>query len=146
MKKWTIRAGLVVAAAALAAGQEPGSTQAEKQFDQLCEGCHGEGGEGGDRAPALVNNRRLRSRNTTQIQDLIKNGTTGGMPAFPLPEKELQSLAAWVHSFNASAYSDRPAGDVDSGSNYFSAAESARRATWSTAMERRTAPIFPILA
>jgi PQQ-dependent dehydrogenase (methanol/ethanol family) len=119
MKKWTIRVALAIAAAGLAAGQEPGLTPAEKQFDQLCAGCHGEGGEGGDRAPALVNNRRLRSRNVSQIQDLIKNGTTGGMPAFPLPEKELQPLAAWVHSFNASAYSDRPPGDVESGRQFF---------------------------
>src|ERR1700719_3715892 len=119
MKKWTIRVALAIAAAALAPGQEPGLTPAEKQFDQLCAGCHGEAGEGGDRAPALVNNRRLRSRNVNQIQDLIKNGTPAGMPAFPLPEKELQRLAAWVHSLNASAYSDRPPGDVDAGRQFF---------------------------
>src|SRR5690348_1787412 len=66
---------------------------AQKQFASLCEGCHGEGGNGGDRAPALVNNRSLRTRNEAQIRDLIKSGTSGGMPAFKLPDGELQSLA-----------------------------------------------------
>src|SRR6516164_3423720 len=66
---------------------------AQKQFGSLCEGCHGQGGTGGDRAPALVNNRSLRTRNEAQIRDLIKTGTPGGMPAFRLSEDELQSLA-----------------------------------------------------
>src|SRR5438309_11615790 len=95
MRKWTIHAALA-GAGALAAVQAraqvagaPGAAfkQAEKQFEQLCEGCHGEGGEGGDRAPTLVNSRSLRSRNQSQIRDLIKNGTPGGMPPFALPER-----------------------------------------------------------
>ena len=69
---------------------------AQKQFDSLCEGCHGEGGNGGDRAPALVNNRSLRTRNEAQILDSIKSGTSAGMPALKLPEGELQSLARWL--------------------------------------------------
>ena len=91
----------------------------EKQFSQLCESCHGEGGEGGDRAPALVNSRSLRRRSESQIRDLIKNGTPGGMPPFALPERELQSLATWVHSRNLSAYNTRPAGDVAAGEQFF---------------------------
>jgi PQQ-dependent dehydrogenase (methanol/ethanol family) len=94
-------------------------SQAEEQFERRCEGCHGEGGEGGDRAPALVNSRSLRSRTEGQIRDLIKNGTPGGMPAFPLAEVELQSLAAWVHAHNLSAYNTRPAGDVAAGEQFF---------------------------
>ena len=120
--------GALAGAAALAAVQAlcqvPGAqgadfSQAEKQFEQRCESCHGEGGEGGDRAPALVNSRSLRSRNESQIRDLIKNGTPGGMPAFALPERELESLAAWVHSRNLSAYNTRPAGDAAAGEQFF---------------------------
>src|SRR5436189_5808938 len=81
-----------------------GFAAAERQFDSLCEGCHGERGDGGDRAPALVNNRSLRTRNKAQIRDLIMSGTSGGMPAFKLPEGELQSLARWLRSLNISAF------------------------------------------
>src|SRR5882762_1768687 len=127
MRKWTIYvalAGAAALAAVQACAQAPGAqgtdfSQAEKQFEQRCEGCHGEGGEGGDRAPALINSRSLRSRNESQIRKLIKNGTPGGMPAFALAEPELQSLAAWVHSRNLSAYNTRPDGDVAAGEQFF---------------------------
>src|SRR5579864_5079833 len=126
MRKWPIYAAL--AGAALVGGQARAQvpaaqgvyfSRAEKQFEQRCESCHGEGGEGGDRAPALINSRSLRSRSERQIRDVIKNGTPGGMPAFALAELELQSLAAWVHSHNLSAYNTRPGGDVAAGEQFF---------------------------
>jgi PQQ-dependent dehydrogenase (methanol/ethanol family) len=93
--------------------------EAEKRFNRACAGCHGQSGAGGDRAPALTNNRGLRTSNETQIADLIKNGTRGGMPAFPLPEKELKSLARWVRSLNISAFDAKPAGDATAGGRFF---------------------------
>src|SRR5438105_12627315 len=72
-------------------------------FSKYCQGCHGEGATGTDRGPGLVNSRTLRGRSESQIGDIIHNGTGGGMPAFPLPPEELQSLARWVRSMNASA-------------------------------------------
>ena len=82
MRKWTTYvalAGVAALEAVQALCQVPGAqgvdfSQAEKQFEQRCDGCHGEGGEGGDRAPALINSRSLRSRNEGQIRDLIKKG------------------------------------------------------------------------
>ncbi len=94
-------------------------TAAQKQFDSLCEGCHGQGGNGGDRAPALVNNRSLRTRNETQIRDLIKSGTAGGMPAFKLPDDQLQALARWLRSLNISAFDARPPGNAHAGEEFF---------------------------
>src|SRR5260370_2938797 len=88
------------------------SAQAEKRFSQLCSGCHGQNGTGGDPAPALTNNRALRTSNESQIAELIKNGTPGGMPAFPLPQRELSSMAHWVRSLNLSAFDTRPPGDT----------------------------------
>src|SRR6476619_4452207 len=97
-------ASALIAAALITAQGKAQTPAAQKQFDSLCQGCHGEGGNGGDRAPALVNNPSLRARNEAQIRDLIKNGTSGGMPAFKLPENELQSLAGWLRSLNISAF------------------------------------------
>src|ERR1700716_1989541 len=107
---------LALALSALPATAQP---PAETQFNQLCAGCHGQSGAGGDRAPALTNNRGLRTSNESQIADLIKNGTRGGMPAFPLPENELSSLARWVRSLNMSAYDTKPAGDAVAGGQFF---------------------------
>jgi len=124
MRQWTLFALFAVSMTAPLAGQVAPAPAtdfrlAEEHFDRLCEGCHGERGEGGDRAPALINNRKLRSLNEGQIHDLIKNGTPGGMPAFALAERELRALAAWVHSFNISAYTTRPVGDVAAGEEFF---------------------------
>ncbi len=110
---------LALAVAALPAIAQAPTPQAEKRFNQTCAGCHGQGGAGGDRAPALTNNRGLRTSNESQIAELIRNGTRGGMPAFPLPEEELQSLARWVRSLNMSAFDTKPAGDAIQGRQFF---------------------------
>ena len=117
-------AGAVLIAALWAApgmAQTPASefAAAQKQFDNTCAGCHGEGGAGGDRAPALTNNINLRIMNAAQIQDLIKTGTPGGMPAFNLPDGTLQQLASWLRSLNQSALDTKPAGDVAAGEALF---------------------------
>lgn len=120
-----------------------GPVAAEALFARLCVGCHGEGATGTDRGPALVNNRSLRSRSESQIQDLIRNGTLGGMPAFPLPEDELRTLAQWVHSLNASAYGVRPSGDASAGEKFFFGKGGAGLAIWLRAGESpmdRTSP------
>src|SRR6266566_4858454 len=91
---------------------------AEQQFAKLCVVCHGPGASGTDRGPALVNNRGLRGRSEIEIHKLIRDGA-GAMPAFPLPESQLQSLARFVRSLNASAYEASPAGDVAAGERFF---------------------------
>ncbi len=73
---------------------------------------------GTERGPALVDNRSLRSRSEKQIHDTIQNGRPG-MPAFALPEEQLQSLARWVRSLNASAYDLGTPGDTAAGERFF---------------------------
>ncbi len=90
-----------------------------EQFAKLCAGCHGDGGVGTDRGPALVNNRKLGKRSEEQIERLIRNGTQGGMPPFPLAESELRPLARWVHALNATAYDVKPEGDERAGERFF---------------------------
>jgi mono/diheme cytochrome c family protein len=115
---------------------------AQKQYARLCEGCHGEGGHGGDRAPALVNNPSLRTRNEAQIGELIRNGTPGGMPAFKLPEGELQALAQWLHSLNISAFDTTPAGDVRAGEAFFFGKGQCATCHMVHGRERRMGPIY----
>src|SRR6266850_8568089 len=84
-------AGLVSAGGAYGtAAQQPpaaepvaadGVAHGSAVFDKLCASCHGGGGAGG-RAPALVDNRRLRAIADAELQDIIRNGTANGMPGF----------------------------------------------------------------
>ena len=108
----------LMASAALCFAQSADNSRPE-QYMKLCAGCHGEGATGSERGPALLDNRSLRSRSQKQIHDLIQNGTPSGMPAFALPEDQLQPLARWVRSLNASAYDLKPAGNAASGERFF---------------------------
>jgi PQQ-dependent dehydrogenase (methanol/ethanol family) len=106
-------AWLLVVALGIAFGQE------REIYSQRCAACHGDDAAGSDRGPALAKSRRLRTRSTSEIHDIIHNGTPGGMPAFNLPENELQALARWIRSVNAAAFDAPPDGDAAAGERFF---------------------------
>src|SRR5260370_21410070 len=93
---------------ALAMAQPPAPP--DQLYAQRCGVCHGDRATGSDRGPSLARSRRLRGRSATEIRDIIRNGTPGGMPPFALPEKDLQALAPFVQSMNATAFDAQPAG------------------------------------
>lgn len=113
---------LVVIAAALLAGA--GSAQdaeaGRKQFASLCAGCHGVDGGGGEYGPNIVDMRRFGESPERDVADVIKNGIPdSGMPAFALPQKDIDALVAFVHALRAPA-ADHPApGDAAAGERYF---------------------------
>ena len=84
-------------------------------YGQLCAGCHGDSATGTDRGPGLINARSLRSHSEARIRQTIRQGTRGGMPAFPLPDAQLNVLASAVRSWNASALDAKPSGDLVAG-------------------------------
>ncbi|MFN7997902.1 MAG: PQQ-binding-like beta-propeller repeat protein [Bryobacteraceae bacterium] len=89
-------------------------------FRKRCAACHGQSAEGTNRGPGLSGSRRLRSRSTEQIGQLIRKGIpAGGMPAFDIPAPELQELASFVHSLNAPAAENPAAGDAAAGERFF---------------------------
>jgi PQQ-dependent dehydrogenase (methanol/ethanol family) len=106
----------VVVGAALAQSIAP---DAAKVYDQRCAACHGGDASGSDRGPALSRSRRLRTRSAGEIHDIIQKGTPTGMPAFPLPEDQLQALAIFVRSMNATAFDAQPEGDSAAGERFF---------------------------
>jgi PQQ-dependent dehydrogenase (methanol/ethanol family) len=92
---------------------------APPEFGPNCAVCHGGDQQGTDRAPGLVNNRRLRGRSETDIANTIKNGQ-GNMPAFGfLPPVQIQALAHFVRSLNADAFDMKPPGDIAAGARIF---------------------------
>ena len=105
-------AGILWLAAISWAGPDP-------LFIEKCAVCHGMEATGGDRGPALAGSRRLRTRTAAEIAALIRNGTPGGMPAFPLPEDQLSQIAGYVHSLNATAFEAQPDGDPAAGETFF---------------------------
>ncbi len=90
-----------------------------QMFVQNCAICHGSEAGGSDRGPALRNSRQLRTRTPAEIANVIRRGTTNGMPPMPLPDEAIDQLAQYVHSLNATAYELKPAGDLAAGEKFF---------------------------
>src|SRR5205085_357263 len=80
---------------------------------------HGPGGSGTDRGPALVSNRTLRSRPDAEVRDLIRNGTSRGMPPFALSESDLESLVRFVRSLDTAGGELPSSGDPAAGERFF---------------------------
>ncbi|MEO6829025.1 MAG: c-type cytochrome, partial [Acidobacteriaceae bacterium] len=98
----------------------PASTGAAKLFALNCAGCHGEDGRGTNQGPPLLGLPDLRGRSVAWIRNTIQNGIpSGGMPAFPLPSTEIDSLAAFVHSLNSPVSGKAAPGDPRTGERYF---------------------------
>jgi alcohol dehydrogenase (cytochrome c) len=96
------------------------AVEGARLFAARCAGCHGSDGAGGEHGPSIVETRRSRTRADRNIHDLIRNGIPdAGMPAFPLPEPELQALAGFVISLRAPAALNPAAGNVAAGEHYF---------------------------
>src|SRR5947209_17046475 len=94
--------------------------EGRKIFAQSCAGCHGEDTYGTDRAPGLSGNRRVRARSVDQLRNLVLHGVpAAGMPAFPLPPPQLESVVAFVHVLNSAAYETPLSGSVDAGRDMF---------------------------
>ena len=93
---------------------------ARQAFETNCASCHGLGGVGGDRAPALNDNPDLRKLPVADIESVIKEGTSRGMPAFSsLPSSDVTRLARWIHSMNQSALASAPLEQVAAGNKFF---------------------------
>ncbi len=120
----SLAAGLVAFAIvchAHADAQDQDEPTAVKQtFETNCAACHGSGGAGGERAPALNGNPDLRKRSPPEIENIIRQGTSGGMPAFSsLPASDVAALAGWIHSMNLSALSNAPLEQIRAGQQFF---------------------------
>jgi len=88
-------------------------------FAARCASCHGADGAGGEFGPDIADARGLRYRDRN-VADLIKNGLPdSGMPAFPLPQQDLEALAAFVSGLRAPAFEHPPAGNAAAGESFF---------------------------
>ncbi len=85
------------------------------QFGESCAVCHGANAEGG-RGPNLTEADRLRHMTDDQLFNTIRHGIPGSaMPAFPLPDKTIRQISAFVRSLSTPAFLVPIAGDANAG-------------------------------
>ncbi|MEO8657050.1 MAG: PQQ-binding-like beta-propeller repeat protein [Bryobacteraceae bacterium] len=91
-----------------------------KRFEIRCAACHGADGAGGELARGVGSVDRSRLQTDQAVKDLIRHGLPeSGMPAFPLPDAELDLLVAFVRSRVAPANQTIVAGDAVVGEKFF---------------------------
>ncbi|MGE0129487.1 MAG: PQQ-dependent dehydrogenase, methanol/ethanol family [Blastocatellales bacterium] len=100
---------------------DPGVIEAGKRhYEARCAACHGADGKGGERGPDIISPERARRRSADDLSELIRKGIpAAGMPAFPLPEREMRELVAFVRSLSAPAIENAAPGDVAAGAAFF---------------------------
>jgi PQQ-dependent dehydrogenase (methanol/ethanol family) len=95
-----LAAGLVAFAIFFQARAQQEPTAARQIFETNCAACHGSGG--------------------ADIGNIIRQGTSGGMPAFSsLPASDVAGLAEWIHSMNLPALASAPLEQVGAGERFF---------------------------
>ncbi len=109
-----------------AAAQRPRSSDptmveaGRRHFEAHCAACHGADGKGGERGPDVISTESARGRSADDLSELIRKGIpAAGMPAFQLPERELQELVTFVRSLSAPAIENAVAGDIAAGGAFF---------------------------
>src|SRR5690242_6504771 len=109
-----------VALTSLSLAQAPAPDPGRAAFEARCVGCHGADGLGGGHGPAIVDLRQPKAATRTALRDLIRTGMPeAGMPAFALPDAELDALAGFVEVLRAPAADHPVAGDTTRGAAYF---------------------------
>src|SRR5262245_53853385 len=91
-----------------------------RAFEARCVGCHGSDGTGGGHGPAIVDVRQTRVATPAQLRDLIRKGIPeAGMPAFAIPDQEVDAIASFVEALKTPAADHPVVGDVARGEQIF---------------------------
>jgi|GEM_PF-350057 len=101
--------------AAIAAGQTR-----FRETCAICHGANGEGGQGEGQGPNLITNSDVRRASDEALSKVVHDGIPAtAMPAFPLPQTQIQQLVAYLRSLSATAISLHLPGDVAAGRAIF---------------------------
>jgi alcohol dehydrogenase (cytochrome c) len=102
------------------AGDSRAREAGKRHFESRCAACHGADGKGGERGPDIISTETARRRSVNELGELIRKGIpAAGMPAFQLPERELQELIAFIRFLSAPAVENVAPGDAAAGAALF---------------------------
>ena len=94
--------------------------EGRKLFQGSCSVCHGIDGRGSPRGPDVTQGLTVLRGKDEEVATLIKRGVPGSsMPAFSLPDNEIQQLVAFIRSLSVKAVDLPAAGDVTAGQQIF---------------------------
>src|SRR5690606_37808784 len=81
----------------LAASRQAPEPAGRAAFETRCASCHGADGRGNGAIAGIAGIATMRATAPAELRELFRTGIPGtGMPAFALPDAELDALAAYV--------------------------------------------------
>ncbi len=93
-------------------------TKQAEQFRETCAVCHGMDARGTNRAPSLVDSVALRGMPDSDVANIIRKGKDK-MPAFPLPDADIDTLIRYLRGFSPAESKSAGAGDPSAGERLF---------------------------
>jgi alcohol dehydrogenase (cytochrome c) len=91
-----------------------------KSYEARCVGCHGADGGGGGHGPGIIDIRRPRAAAKEALREVILKGIPdAGMPAFPMPEAEVEAIIAYLGVLKSPAGDHPVPGDAAAGETFF---------------------------
>lgn len=119
---WVLLSSISVCAQNISSSIDSG----KKLFIASCAGCHGEDGTGGGLGPGILVVKQSRATSRDALRNLITKGILEvGMPAFPMPAPELESIIDYFYSLKAPSGNQQalgtsaPDGDFRAGFQFF---------------------------
>ena len=101
------------------AGDHAAAEAGKASFAANCGACHGLLGKGG-RGPRVAEVARVRDMSDQKMFEVIRHGVSGTeMMAFPLPDRQIWELVAFIRSLNAAAVDQNVPGDKAAGRELF---------------------------
>lgn len=102
------------------AGNKEAVAAGQKRFVAACSGCHGPSGEGGGRGPNLAEGRAVTRGQDSMLFRSIQKGVAGtDMPPFPLPDRQVWELVAFIRNLTAPAIETPVPGNPANGETLF---------------------------
>lgn len=90
----------------VAHAQNSESSQGIQRFMEYCAGCHGADAKGGAKAPPLISPSKPLGRSDAELFRVVRNGTTGGMPAFAqIGDANIRAILQFLRSFESNGTS-----------------------------------------
>ena len=96
-----------------------------QRFMEFCAGCHGADGKGGDKAPSLLSFPNLAVQSDAELDRIVHDGTTAGMPPFAqIGEANIEAVVHYVRLLRNQAAPPTPseapiAGNAEAGRGLF---------------------------
>jgi cytochrome c oxidase cbb3-type subunit III len=112
----------VIVGHAQTSNSQPAGPLGTRRFMEYCAGCHGVDGKSGAKAASLAMTLSVMTRSDAELEEIVRNGTTEGMPPFAqIGDSNIAAVVSYLRTLEgASAVPDvAETGDIHAGRDLY---------------------------